>query len=133
MQKNIFIFAALSALISNGLGAFGAHALKAKLPLNLMNAYQTGVQYQFYHSLGLLFIGILMFHISNAWIRLSCVTIATGILLFSGSLYILSITGIKEVGIVTPLGGLAFMAGWLFLLVGVIKEKNFNCTSNLNA
>ena len=124
MQKLILLFASISALFANGLGAFGAHALKAKLPHNLMITYQTGVQYQFYHSLGLLLIGILMFHVKNIWIALSGASIATGILLFSGSLYVLSITGIKAFGIITPFGGLAFMAGWLLLLVSLIKEKS---------
>ncbi len=125
MQKIVLIFAATSALVANGLGAFGTHALKSKLAVNLMTAYQTGVQYQFYHSLGLLLIGVLMFHVKNTWINLSCIAIAVGIILFSGSLYILSVTGIKGFGIITPFGGLAFMAGWLFLLISLRKENTF--------
>jgi uncharacterized membrane protein YgdD (TMEM256/DUF423 family) len=106
----IFLFAAVA------LGAFGAHALKAKLTPDLLPVYQTAVQYHFWHALGLLAVGALLLHkpesgalIAAAWL------LAVGILLFSGSLYALALTGTRGLGAVTPIGGLAFLGAWAAL------------------
>ena len=123
MQKLFFIFAGLFGLLGNALGAFGAHALKAKFSPAMLAAYQTGVQYQFYHALALLLVAVLLFHIHNSWLNLSGLAFIAGIILFSGSLYLLSITGIKWIGIITPVGGLSFIIGWLFLIIAVIQFK----------
>jgi len=124
MQKLILITAAISGLLANALGAFGAHALKSKLTPAMLAAYQTGVQYQFYHSIALLLIGILLFHIQNTWFHLSGLAFMIGIVLFSGSLYALSISGIKWLGMITPIGGLSFILGWLCLIIGIIQFKH---------
>ena len=106
----IFLFAAVA------LGAFGAHALKAKLAPDLLPVYQTAVQYHFWHGLGLLAVGILLLQkpesgalVAAAWL------LVAGIVLFSGSLYVLALTGIRGLGAATPIGGIAFLAAWAAL------------------
>ncbi len=121
MQKIYMVIAVLSALLANMLGAFGAHALRGILDASSLIVFQTGVQYQFYHSLALLILSILMFHIKNQWLNRAGIGFILGYFLFSGSLYLLSITGIKWLGIITPFGGLAFISGWILLLIGILK------------
>ena len=105
------------------MGAFGAHALKDKLESNgYLDTYQTAVSYQFYHTLALLGIAILASRIESSWLNYAGYSMAIGILIFSGSLYVLSFTGIRWLGAITPLGGLAFIAGWLCLLITAIKH-----------
>jgi uncharacterized membrane protein YgdD (TMEM256/DUF423 family) len=110
---------AVGAALSVILGAFGAHGLESRLPAAAMHAFETGVHYQFLHALGLILVGSLLpaanppkTIVAAAWFML------TGTLLFSGSLYLLAITGIRGIGIVTPLGGLALIVAWLLLAVG---------------
>ena len=93
-----------------GLGAFGAHALKARLEPDMLAAFEVGVRYQVYHALALLLLAALRGPSKAAW----CFT--AGIILFSGSLYILALTGVRKWGAVTPIGGVLFLAGWLILL-----------------
>jgi uncharacterized membrane protein YgdD (TMEM256/DUF423 family) len=112
------VFMALAVL----LGAFGAHALKTSLTPEMLAVYKTGVEYQFYHALGLLLIGVTGFHIDSKWLRRSGLLLTIGILLFSGSLYVLALTGIKVIGAVTPIGGVSFVAGWVCLAVGILKH-----------
>jgi len=123
MQKIFLVTASINGLLATVFGAFGAHILKTKLSPVLLSAYQTGVQYQFYHSLALLLVGIVLFHVQNKWLDLSACLFILGIILFSGSLYLLSITGAKWIGIITPLGGISFILGWLFLMLGILKIK----------
>jgi len=123
MQKIFMITAIVFAFLANGLGAFAAHALKEKISTVYLAVFQTGVQYQFYHSLALLFLALLMFHIKNQWLIASGVAFITGILLFSTSLYLLSLTAVKWIGIITPVGGLSFLLAWVFLFSGIIKAK----------
>ena len=122
MQKLFFIVGAVSGLLATVFGAFGAHALKGKLSPALLSAYHIGVQYQFYHSLALLLIAILLYHSQSVWLSLSGSFFILGILLFSGSLYVLSVTGITSIGIITPFGGLSFILAWLFLMIGFLKK-----------
>lgn len=86
MQKFFMLFAALSGLLATGLGALGSHALRGQLEAHMLNAYQTGVQYQFYHTLALLLLSVILFHIVNTWLQAAGVAFIIGILLFSGSL-----------------------------------------------
>ncbi|MFZ4528856.1 MAG: DUF423 domain-containing protein [Undibacterium curvum] len=119
MKPRIVIpVAALSMLIAVAAGAFGAHGLKAVLSAEMLAIWQTAVQYQMVHGLGLLAVGILMQQWPQAK-RLAWVAIAfvVGIFLFSGSLYLLALSGIRWLGAVTPLGGVAFLAGWLLLAI----------------
>ena len=112
------VFMALGVL----LGAFGAHALKSSLSPEMLAVYKTGVEYQFYHALGLLLIGLIGFRFESKWLHWSGILLIFGIIIFSGSLYALSISGIKILGAITPIGGLAFVAGWICLAVGILRK-----------
>lgn len=124
MTKFILSFASISGMLAVGLGAFGAHALKAKLETNgYLSTYQTAVQYHFYHTIALVLIGFLMMKMPSSWLTYSGYCMMIGMMLFSGSLYTLSISGVKWLGAITPIGGLFFIAGWFFLLMAVIKTN----------
>ena len=123
MPKIILIISSISGLFSVALGAFGAHALKAKLEAEgTLSTYHTAVQYQFYHTFALLAVGILMTRYSSVWLDRSAYSFILGIVLFSGSLYALVFTGIKSLGAVTPIGGLAFILAWAFLIQFAVKQ-----------
>lgn len=116
MAKNYLLIAALSGLLAVALGAFGAHGLKQRLGADLLAVFQTGVQYHFYHTLALLAVALLLLQAPQSTeLRWSALLFCIGIVIFSGSLYVLSITGIRWLGAITPLGGVAFIAGWIFL------------------
>lgn len=124
-MKKILIAGAIFMAMSVLLGAFGAHALKNSLTPEMLAVYTTAVQYQFYHSLGLLLIGLIGFQFKKSrWLNWSGILLVVGIILFSGSLYALSISGIKVLGAITPIGGVAFVAGWICLAVGILKTTN---------
>lgn len=104
------------------IGAFGAHALKATLEAHQrLETFETAVRYQFYHALALFLVGILYAHLPLKSLSIAGYSFIIGTLLFSGSLYILSLTGITKWGAVTPLGGLAFIFGWAALAWGISK------------
>lgn len=124
MARLYLIAGALNAMLAVGLGAFGAHGLKGRLSAELLAVYQTGVQYHIYHSLGLLLIGILALHLpASIWLKWSGALMLFGILCFSGSLYLLAVTGVRWLGAITPLGGLAFLIAWLLLAVAVFRSN----------
>jgi uncharacterized membrane protein YgdD (TMEM256/DUF423 family) len=112
------VFMALGVL----LGAFGAHALKSILSPEMLAVYKTGIEYQFYHALGLLLIGLIGFQVKSKYLQWSGLLITIGIILFSGSLYALSVSGIKAIGAITPIGGISFVAGWIFLALAIWKR-----------
>lgn len=114
--------AAILLILAVAIGAFGAHALKPKLAEDLMHVYKTGVEYHFYHALGLLLIGILSVYWPGETLYWSAFFLTLGILLFSGSLYLMAVTGIRWLGAVTPFGGLSFIAGWVLLLIAAWKR-----------
>ena len=123
-----FIIAgAVNAAIAVAFGAFGAHALKEKLSEHYLAIWETAVQYQMFHALALLAIGILMSpSLFGSMTQLSWAgyLILAGIIIFSGSLYVLSLSGIGILGAVTPIGGVAFIAGWIMLIVAAVKFSN---------
>lgn len=121
MFKVFLILGAINAALSVILGAFGAHGLEGKLSDRMMETFQTGVQYHFYHALGLILVALVADKMSNSFVAYSGWAIFIGIILFSGSLYVLSLTGITKLGIITPFGGLAFIIGWVLLLVAAVK------------
>jgi len=130
MHKNFLIIAAFFAGLAVVLGAFGAHGLEKITPdENILHGFQTGVQYQMYHALALLATAIVYEKLEPAWIKWAGNCFITGIILFSGSLYTLSFLKIQEssavkfVGPVTPLGGIFFILGWLFLLIAAMKKN----------
>lgn len=104
------------------LGAFAAHGLKGQMPENLLNAFQTGVQYQFLHSLALIMIVILAKQFPSTLWNWSVYLMITGIIMFSGSLYLLALTGQKWLGPITPLGGVCFILAWGVFVFAAIKS-----------
>lgn len=115
------IIGAIFAFLSVALGAFGAHALKNHISVDMLNVYHTGVEYQMYHALALIAVGILIrLGIGTRSLHISGWLFAIGIVLFSGSLYLLSTTGIKALGVITPIGGLCFLAGWILFIIGLL-------------
>lgn len=117
MARYFISLAALSGFFAVGLGAFGAHALKARLDDYALSVFQTAVHYHFYHSLSLLGVGLFCLYQPQSRLLLgSGVAFLLGIVVFSGSLYLLSVTGLRWLGAITPIGGLAFMVGWALLL-----------------
>jgi uncharacterized membrane protein YgdD (TMEM256/DUF423 family) len=124
--KIAFVFGALGV----ALGAFGAHALKEQLDARQLQTYQTAVQYHFYHVFALAVTGLLRLSFPNKWLTNAGYLFVTGIILFSGSLYTMvflkaaGIEGVNWLGAITPLGGVAFIAGWFCLFIAAIK---INC------
>jgi len=115
-MKIFVVLGSLSAFAGVALGAFGAHGLKNRVAPEMLVVWQTGVQYHLVHALGLLLIGILCHLMPEAaTVRTAGWAILVGTVLFSGSLYLLVLTGIKPLGMVTPFGGIAFLLGWLLL------------------
>ena len=123
MIKLFLAAGSLFAMLSVILGAFAAHGLKSKLGPDMLGVFQTGVQYQFYHALGLLAVGLLLKFIPGSLLGWSGGLMIAGIVCFSGSLYMLALTGIKWFGPITPLGGLFFVIGWLLMLVAVLQGE----------
>jgi uncharacterized membrane protein YgdD (TMEM256/DUF423 family) len=104
------------------LGAFGAHALKAQLSPERLQIYETAVRYHFFHALGLLGIGITLHFIDAGPVRWAALLVLAGIVLFSGSLYALTFGAPRALGVVTPLGGLSLIAGWICFAVGAWRR-----------
>ena len=104
-------------------GAFGAHALKTRLPADLLLVFETGVRYQMYHALGLLAVAFALDRWPGGHFQAAGWFLLAGIVLFSGSLYALCLTGVRVLGAITPIGGLCFLAGWLLLAWGAWNTK----------
>lgn len=116
MCKHFLALGALSAFLAVAMGAFGAHGLKHILSPEMLEVFKTGVNYQMWHALGLLLVAILQQQLGHdRYLSWSGNLFLIGMLLFSGSLYVLTIFNMKWIGMITPLGGLAFLAGWLCL------------------
>jgi uncharacterized membrane protein YgdD (TMEM256/DUF423 family) len=128
MSKTFMVIAAILGALSVALGAFAAHGLKKIVPPETVASFETGVRYQFYHTFALLFTGLLLERMQSQWLGWAGYCFIIGIVLFSGSLYVLTAlkatntVGLSGVGIITPFGGLFFIAGWLFMLMGIIKR-----------
>ena len=120
--KTVLIIAGVLGALSVGIGAFGTHGLQDTLSANgKVDTFETAVKYQFYHTLALLLLGILMMNFQHAYLNYAAYAFIAGIVVFSGSLYVLSLTNISILGAITPIGGLGFIAGWVFLVLGVSK------------
>lgn len=110
-----------------GFGAFGAHIVQDSLTPERFKVYKTGVEYHFYHALGLLILGSVSMKIhDNKWLEWSGYCLVAGIFIFSGSLYLLTLTDTGWLGAITPIGGAAFIAGWIFLALGVLKSPDLS-------
>src|SRR5690349_9872273 len=129
MHKHILQAAAILGALAVALGAFGAHGLKQIVPPETVATFQTGVQYQVYHVLALLAVGIIYQQFPNQMLKWAACCFIAGIILFSGSLYVLTAikatetVGLNGIGIITPVGGLFFIAGWLLLFAGLRKRN----------
>ncbi|HEU5050222.1 MAG TPA: DUF423 domain-containing protein [Gemmatimonadales bacterium] len=117
-ERTFFRLGAASALIAVAAGAFGAHALRARLAPDLLAVFETAARYQMYHALGLLAVAWAASRWPGRAPRVAGWLFVAGTLLFSGSLYLLALTGERRLGAVTPLGGVAWMIGWGMLLIG---------------
>ncbi len=109
------LLSAFAGFTGVALGAFAAHGLKSKLSAEYLAVFQTGTHYQLIHALALFGVGLLALHAPGRLVNLAGGLFVMGILLFSGSLYLLTLSGVTKLGIVTPFGGLAFLGGWLCL------------------
>ncbi|WPP53133.1 DUF423 domain-containing protein [Catalinimonas niigatensis] len=122
MQKIILLSASAFGALSVMIGAFGAHALRATLEANgRLDTFETAVKYQFYHTLALLAIGLLMYRVSDKLLEYASLSMIGGILIFSGSLYLLCMTGIRWLGAITPIGGLLMIIGWILLFWAIAR------------
>ena len=121
-MKTFIIIGAVNAFLAVALGAFGAHGLEGRIEAKYLETWQTGVTYQMFHAAGLLVIGVLLGNLpGNALLTRAGWIMLAGIFLFSGSLYILSLTGFSMLGAVTPFGGVAFLTAWVMLIVAAVK------------
>ncbi|WP_273454703.1 DUF423 domain-containing protein [Nevskia ramosa] len=115
--KLMVMLAGLFGFLGVGFGAFGAHTLKERLTPDLLAIYRTAVEYQFWHALALMAVGLLAMSRPGPLLSASGWSFAFGILLFSGSLYALALSGVRVLGAITPIGGLLFLVGWVLLSV----------------
>lgn len=121
-MKVLIILGAINAFLSVALGAFGAHGLEGKVEQKYMETWQTAVQYQMFHAVGLLIVGVLLGKFpASSLLTWSGWLMMIGIILFSGSLYVLSLTKISILGAVTPFGGVSFLVAWVLVVIAAVK------------
>ena len=123
MDRTFALAGSLSAFLAVAAGAFGAHALRARLSPDLLAVFETGARYQMYHALGLLMVAWAVTRWPGVPVRAAGWLFIAGTVLFSGSLYLLALTGARWLGAVTPLGGLLFLGGWLGLALGIARSR----------
>lgn len=121
-MRRWFAFAAINGALAVAAGAFAAHGLKARLSPEMLAVFETGARYHLIHALALAVTALAAERFAAKPAALAAALFATGIVLFSGSLYLLALTGVHSFGFVTPLGGVAFIAGWLALAVSALKR-----------
>ena len=121
MERLFVILGALSAAIGVGAGAFGAHALRARLEPRLLEVFETGARYQMYHAVALVLVGWAASRWPGSLTTASGWLMVAGTVFFSGSLYALALTDIRVLGAITPIGGVCFIAGWLCLAVAAMR------------
>jgi uncharacterized membrane protein YgdD (TMEM256/DUF423 family) len=124
MDRIFFILGAISGFVSVAAGAFGAHALRARLSPEYLAIFETGARYQMYHALALLAVAWAAGRWMGPLPLWAGWLFVVGTVLFSGSLYLLALTGIRWLGAITPLGGVAFLAGWLCLALAVLRARS---------
>ena len=124
ISRWILVVGAVFAMLAVIAGAFAAHGLKHVLGADYLLIFETAARYQMYHAIALMIAGVIstMPQFSPRWVNLAALAFMLGIILFSGSLYLLALTGIKWLGAITPLGGVAFIFGWLALIVAALKH-----------
>ncbi len=124
MKKTLAAFAGISGFLAVALGAFGAHGLRQQVSPAMLDVWQTAVLYQMFHSLALIAVVLVWLTRDSKSLQFSAIFFSLGILLFSGSLYALVLTGISQLGAITPLGGLMFLAGWIALTIALLKLQS---------
>lgn len=123
-QKTILISGAVAGALAVSIGAFGAHGLKQILLENQRaETFELAVRYQFYHAFAVLLAGLFMQFFDEKKLRLAAICFLVGIVIFSGSLYALSLTGVTILGAITPLGGVAFILGWIFMIMAFTRKR----------
>lgn len=123
MYKIFLLLGSINAFLSVALGAFGAHILKSRIPANMLANYETGVQYHMAHALGLILVAILADKLGQGGlITWAGWALFIGIIFFSGSLYVMALTGVRTLGAITPIGGMAFLTGWILLAVFAFRS-----------
>jgi uncharacterized membrane protein YgdD (TMEM256/DUF423 family) len=120
-DRLFFIIGSIAGLLGVGLGAFGAHALQNVLQGEMENTYQTAVRYHLIHAVALLAVAWAVSHWDSALLPMAGYSFVVGLILFSGSLYALSVTGLRALGAITPFGGIAFLLGWALLALGAYQ------------
>lgn len=124
MFRTFVLAGSLNALLAVALGAFGAHALKESLDPHYLSVYETGVHYHMIHALGLILVGLVAERVNQtSLVNWAGRLLIIGIILFSGSLYILSLTQLSYLGMITPLGGVSFIVGWFLLGAAAFKKR----------
>lgn len=123
MIRAYLLLAACFGFTGVALGAFAAHGLKARLSAEYLAVFQTGVQFQLFHALALLGVALLALQAPGRLLTAAGALFSLGVLLFSGSLYLLTLTGVGRLGMITPLGGMAFLAGWLCLALAAWRWR----------
>lgn len=120
MDKTFLLVSAVAAFLGVGFGAFGAHGLRGRLSPEMLAVFETGVRYQMYHALAIFAVGLLLPRFGGWLVQLAGWSFTAGIVLFSGSLYALALTGTTAFGAITPLGGVLFLVGWAALIIVAI-------------
>ncbi|SCX00535.1 Uncharacterized membrane protein YgdD, TMEM256/DUF423 family [Nitrosomonas eutropha] len=124
MSRIFLALGALNAFLCVALGAMGAHGLKSILTPDMLTNFQIGVQYHFYHAIGLILVGLALDRFPQARaLKFSGILMMVGILLFSGTLYVISLTGWKGLSMAAPLGGMSYMSAWLLFAYAVWRNK----------
>jgi uncharacterized membrane protein YgdD (TMEM256/DUF423 family) len=123
MSRQFGYLGAVFAGLSVAAGAFGAHSLKGIISVDMLMAFETAVRYQMYHALALLIVSGMLTHVSERSLRVVNWCFVAGIILFSGSLYVVALTSTRWAGAITPLGGVAFLAGWITLAWNLWQKK----------
>lgn len=123
MDRLWIVFGSVSGLVSVAAGAFGAHGLKKRLAADLLITFETGARYEMFHALALVAVGLLMLRAPSTAGTVAGWSFLVGTVLFSGSLYVLALTGTRWLGAITPLGGVAFLVGWAALAVAAVRLR----------
>lgn len=123
-MANWILIGAINAFLSVAAGAFGAHALKSRLPLDLQTIFETGARYHMYHALGLLAVGLLALHRPSGLLNGAGWALFVGIVIFSGSLYALALSGVRGLGAITPIGGVSFLVGWALFAIAAWRSSS---------
>lgn len=121
-QQTFLFIGAFLGFIGVAFGAFGAHFLKQRLSADSLAIFEVGVRYHMYHVLALIFTALLLHYNQNSWTTWAGYSFISGILIFSGSLYLLVLTDVKKWGMITPIGGVFFLLGWLFIALSALKS-----------